>query len=88
MSAEVERTPDGRYIVVNGCKWRASDPNIPENLVAELVSELMATIRAVGDARRSGHDPTIASARRRVSDAKHALGERGPAWWNQLDLPQ
>jgi len=84
MSAEVERTLDGRYIVVHGRRWRASDPNIPENLVAELVSELMAARRAVGDARRSGHDPAVASARRRVSDAKHALGERGPAWWEPL----
>lgn len=26
----VERTDDGRYIVVKGRRWRASDPSIPE----------------------------------------------------------
>lgn len=69
----VERTPDGRHIVVNGRRWRASDPAIPEELRAELVSELMAARRLV----RS--DP--ARARPRVHDAKVALGERGEPWW-------
>lgn len=31
-----ERTPDGRHIIVNGRKWRAADPHIPEALHAEL----------------------------------------------------
>ena len=25
-----ERTPDGRYIVVDGRRWRATDPSLPE----------------------------------------------------------
>lgn len=29
-----ERTPDGRYIVVKGRRWRATDPEIPEGVVA------------------------------------------------------
>ncbi|MGW5066188.1 hypothetical protein ACWEQJ_08710 [Streptomyces cyaneofuscatus] len=29
-----ERTPDGRYIVVRGRRWRATDPEIPEDVVA------------------------------------------------------
>lgn len=68
-----ERTPDGRYIVVDGRRWRASDPRIPENLRAELVAELMLARREVrtrGDAVRP-----------RVQDAKVALGERGDPWW-------
>ena len=70
---EVERTPDGRYIVVGGRRWRATDPSIPERFRAELVAELMSARRAVkteGDA-----------ARHRVQDAKVALGERGEPWW-------
>ncbi len=66
-------TPDGRYVVVSGRRWRATDPSIPEPLRQELVNELMAARRDV----RS--DP--ATARPRVQDAKVALGERGDPWW-------
>src|SRR5690625_2870384 len=66
-------TEDGRYIVINGRAWRASDPAIPDTLRQELVNELMAARRAVND-----RQPT---ARARVNDAKVALGERGRAWW-------
>ena len=27
-----EHTPDGRYIVVNGRRWRATDPEIPDDV--------------------------------------------------------
>jgi hypothetical protein len=70
----VERTADGRYIVVKGRRWRATDPAIPEKLRAELVSALMTGRRLVkteGDA-----------ARVMVHDAKVALGERGDPWWD------
>ncbi|GAB48184.1 DUF3253 domain-containing protein [Mobilicoccus pelagius] len=68
-----ERTPDGRYVVVNGRRWRATDPGVPEKLRAELVDELMSARRLVRtDAAR---------ARPRVQDAKVALGERGEEWW-------
>ena len=69
----VERTDDGRYIVVGGRRWRASDPSIPANLRAELVRALMQgrrQVRTHGDA-----------ARVMVHDAKVALGERGDPWW-------
>ncbi|MCT1604003.1 DUF3253 domain-containing protein [Dermacoccus nishinomiyaensis] len=67
--SEPERTPDGRYIVVNGRRWRASDPGIPPKLRQELVDELMAARRLVRtDAEH---------ARPRVQAAKIALGERG-----------
>ena len=36
-----ERTPDGRWLVIGGRRWRASDPAIPAGLRAELVKELM-----------------------------------------------
>ena len=81
VSDPVERTPDGHHIVVDGRKWRATDPAIPERLGAELRSELMAARRAVGVAKRSNDEPAERAARRRVSDAKVALGERGAEWW-------
>lgn len=65
---DVDRTEDGRWIVVDGRRWRATDPSIPEPLRQELVNELMA-------ARRGRH-------RARTNDAKVALGERGPRWWD------
>lgn len=85
VSGDVNRTPDGRYIVVDGRRWRASDPSIPDTLRAELVSELMNARRTVGAAKRSGDRDLERSARRRVSDAKVALGERGRPWWESLD---
>ncbi|WP_375503525.1 hypothetical protein [uncultured Jatrophihabitans sp.] len=69
----IDRTADGRYIVIAGRRWRASDPALPEDLRIELVAELMAARRAVRT------DPE--SARPRVQDAKVALGERGEPWW-------
>lgn len=74
---EPERTPDGRYIVVDGRRWRASDPAIPEKLRAELVAELMAARRLVRT--------DAATARPRVQDAKVALGERGDRWWEPTE---
>lgn len=76
---DVERTPDGRHIVVAGRRWRATDPGIPEPLRKELVAELMDARRAVRDS--AGHADALADARRRVGDAKVALGERGEPWW-------
>jgi hypothetical protein len=76
-----ERTPDGRWIVVGGRRWRASDPSIPEALRQELVDALMAARRAVGIATRAGDDDAVAAARARVQAAKVALGERGRPWW-------
>ena len=63
----VERTADGRHIVVDGRRWRATDPSIPDPLRQELVDELMAA-RRVKDRPRTQH-------------AKVALGERGEPWW-------
>ena len=76
-----ERTDDGRWIVVGGRRWRASDPSIPERFRQELVDELMDARRAVGAAKRSGDAGAETAARARVQAAKVALGERGHPWW-------
>ncbi|GHG07990.1 MULTISPECIES: hypothetical protein [Amycolatopsis] len=64
-----EHTPDGRYIIVNGRRWRATDPEIPADVRDRLQKHLMAA-RRVQD-------------RARVQAAKVALGERGAPWWEQ-----
>jgi hypothetical protein len=76
------RTPDGRYIVVRGRLWRASDPKLPEATRNRLVNELMHARRAVKDALQSNDASRLAAARASVNSTKIALGERGPVWWN------
>lgn len=76
------RTPDGRYIVVDGVLWRATDPSLPEEKRQALVNELMDARRAVGAAKRADDEAAEKVARAKVHDAKVALGERGPVWWD------
>lgn len=71
------KTPDGRYILVRGRLWRASNPNLPEATRQSLVEGLMAARRRV----RSTDPQVVLAARRAVDAAKRALGERGPVWW-------
>lgn len=75
-------TPDGRYFVVRGRLWRMSDPSIPDERRQELVRDLMAARRAVKDTKAASDGEALAAARAQVDRAKHALGERGPPWWN------
>ncbi|MBK1783893.1 hypothetical protein [Prauserella cavernicola] len=81
--AEPERTPDGRYLVIDGRRWRATDPEIPEEQAARLRSLLMRARRDVRAARRDRDDDAEQDARSRVHAAKVALGERGTPWWEQ-----
>lgn len=69
------------HVEIGGRRWRATDPSIPERLRVELVAELMAARRAVGAGQRAEDEHAGACARVRVGDAKIALGERGPRWW-------
>lgn len=78
-----ERSPDGRYVIVDGRRWRATDPSLSEERRQELVGELMAARRAVGAAKRAGDSEAERRARARVHAAKVGLGERGPKWWER-----
>ena len=80
---EPEKTPDGHYVIIDGRKWRATDPSIPEERRQELVDELMDARRAVGAAKRAADADAEQAARRRVHEAKVALGERGRPWWGK-----
>jgi hypothetical protein len=42
---DVERTPDGRHVVIGGRRWRATDPDVPEDVAAVLRRELMSARR-------------------------------------------
>ena len=83
MSGRAEATEDGHHVVIDGRRWRATDPSIPEDVAAILRRELMSARRAVGLALRHGDASAEATARARVHGAKVALGERGTPWWEQ-----
>lgn len=72
-------TPDGRYFVVRGRLWRTSNPSLDPDDRQALVNELMSARWAVRTALAKGEG--LAEARRRVNEAKIALGERGAVWW-------
>ena len=78
-----ERTPDGHHVVIKGRKWRATDPELPEEVGETLRKELMSARREVGRALRQEDGQAERAARDRVQRAKVALGERGTPWWEQ-----
>jgi uncharacterized protein len=78
-----ERSPDGRYVLIGGRRWRATDPALPPAVDDTLRRELMSARRAVGAALRSGDADAERAARDRVQNAKVGLGERGTPWWDQ-----
>lgn len=81
MKRKVEATADGHHVVIDGRKWRATNPNLSEEERKRLVSALMRARRDVGKALREGDKAGEEEARARVHQAKVALGERGPKWW-------
>jgi len=74
---------DERWLVVNGRRWRRTDPSLPEDVVAALKSHLGRGRSGVRVAKKNDDDTLVAAARRRVGLAKHGLGERGPYWWDE-----
>ena len=83
MSERAVPTEDGHHVVIDGRRWRATDPAIPEDRRVELTKLLMAWRREV---RRAKGTEDERAARAGVQAAKVALGERGtPPWWEQTD---
>lgn len=83
MAREVERTDDGRWIVVDGRRWRAQDPELPDDVRQRLLHHLGVGRSGVRAARRAGDDDAVRAARVLVQAAKTGLGERGEPWWEQ-----
>ena len=73
---------DERWLVIGGRRWRRTDPGLPDDVVAALTSHLGRGRSGVRSAKRADDAEATAAARRRVDLAKHGLGERGPAWWD------
>ncbi|WP_291046546.1 biopolymer transporter Tol [Herbiconiux sp.] len=74
---------DERWLVVGGRRWRRADPELPADVVEQLKSHLGRGRSGVGAAKRRGDPDAVAASRTRVGLAKHGLGERGPAWWDE-----
>jgi hypothetical protein len=79
-------TPDGRSFVVRGKLWRMANPDLDEAERADLVGRPMAVRRAVREAKKAADREAEAAAHMAVDEVKRALGERGPAWWDD-DTP-
>ena len=77
-----DETDDERWLVIDGRRWRRTDPALPDDLAARLRSHLGRARAGVRTAKRAGRDDDVSDARRRVGLAKHGLGERGPRWWD------
>lgn len=80
--AEDPEHPD-RWLVIDGRRWRRTDPSLPHPLVEALQSQLGSARSAVRTAKREGDDAALAAARARVGLAKRGLGERGEPWWQR-----
>ena len=83
MTREVGRTDDGRYVVVDGRRWRTADPALPDDVRARLLHHLGVARSGVRTAGKAGDEAAVAAARARVQLAKTGLGERGDPWWEQ-----
>ncbi|CAM3731557.1 hypothetical protein [Nocardioides zeicaulis] len=75
-------TDEERWLVVDGRRWRRTDPAVPEDALARLKSHLG---RGRSGVRTAPDDAALASTRRRTQLAKVGLGERGTPWWEQTD---
>ncbi|MGW5532343.1 hypothetical protein, partial [Streptomyces xanthochromogenes] len=73
----IDHTPDGHFVVIDGRRWRATDPMLPEDIASRLRKHLMAARRAVRSALSDEDEAALRAARGRVQRAKVALGERG-----------
>lgn len=76
-------TDEERWLVVDGRRWRRTDPSLPADVVEALTSHLGRGRSGVRVAKRAADDDAVAAARRRVGLAKAGLGERGPYWWDE-----
>ncbi|MGF1514927.1 MAG: hypothetical protein ACFB5Z_14700 [Elainellaceae cyanobacterium] len=84
--ANYPATPDGRYFVVKGRLWRCTNPNLDEAARQRYVKQLMDARRQVKQAKQLEDAAALKEARSQVNQAKVALGERGPVWWED-DAP-
>ncbi len=84
----IVRTNAETHLMIKGRRWRVSDPALDDEFRQLLVNALMDARRSVKQALKSEDSEALALARRRVGDAKIALGERGPKWWEDMTVDE
>ena len=72
-----------RYLVVDGRRWRRSDPSLPTDVEKQLLHHLGRGRSGVRTAKQAGDEAAVKAARVVVRTAKVGLGERGDPWWEQ-----
>jgi len=77
-----EPTEDEKWLVVDGRRWRRTDPAIPVEVLARLTSHLG---RGRSGVRTASSEAELEATRNRTRLAKVGLGERGTPWWEQTD---
>jgi hypothetical protein len=77
-----DATDAERWLVIDGRRWRRTDPSLHDDVQIALRSHLGSARSAVRAGKRAGDEQAVTAARRRVDLAKHGLGERGPRWWD------
>lgn len=82
MRPAIRHTSDGRYIIVDGRLWRATNPHLSREDRALGVKALMTARQAVKRAKAAQDAGALRLARAAVHAAKVRLGERGPVWWD------
>lgn len=77
-----EPSDEEKWLVVDGRRWRRTDPAIPDDVLERLKSHLG---RGRSGVRTAEDEAERAATRHRTHLAKVGLGERGTAWWEQTD---
>ena len=76
-------TDDERFFLHSGRRWRKTDPSLPEDVKARLMSHLGRGRSGVRNSAKGDDGTALPRARRTVQLAKEGLGERGTPWWEQ-----
>ncbi|WP_258058870.1 2-polyprenylphenol hydroxylase [Arthrobacter sp. B1805] len=81
---DLRNTPDDeRFFLHNGRRWRTTDPSLPADVKARLMSHLGRGRSGVRNSAKGDDGGALPRARRMVQLAKEGLGERGTPWWEQ-----
>lgn len=83
MTDQPGASDDERFFLHSGRRWRRTDPSLPEDVVARLMSHLGRGRSGVRNSARGDDGGALPRARRTVRLAKEGLGERGTPWWEQ-----